>query len=94
MALGSGEWFGVGFMASRMKARYLPEAHTDFILAVVGEELGFVSLAGVMLVYLLFTFCGLGIASCARTRQGMFLAVGLTAVVSLQASGVKAVTRH
>ncbi len=85
MALGSGEWFGVGFMASRMKARYLPEAHTDFILAVVGEELGYVSLLGVMLVYILFTFCGLGIAACARTRQGLFLAVGLTAVVALQA---------
>ena len=85
MALGSGKWLGVGFMASRMKARYLPEAHTDFILAVVGEELGLVSLILVMLTYIAFTFFGLGIAMSARTRQGMFLAVGLTAVIALQA---------
>ena len=85
MALGSGKWTGVGFMASRMKARYLPEAHTDFILAVVGEELGLISLILVMLAYLTFTFFGLGIAMSARTRQGMFLALGLTATIALQA---------
>jgi cell division protein FtsW len=51
IALGRGEWFGVGLGASIEKMHYLPEAHTDFLMAVVGEELGFV---GVMVVILLF----------------------------------------
>ncbi|HTK01876.1 MAG TPA: putative lipid II flippase FtsW [Bordetella sp.] len=51
IALGRGEWFGVGLGASIEKLHYLPEAHTDFLMAVVGEELGFV---GVMLVISLF----------------------------------------
>ncbi|ANN68347.1 putative lipid II flippase FtsW [Bordetella bronchialis] len=51
IALGRGEWFGVGLGASVEKLHYLPEAHTDFLMAVVGEELGFV---GVMLVISLF----------------------------------------
>jgi len=51
IALGRGEWFGVGLGASVEKLHYLPEAHTDFILAVIGEELGF---AGVLLVIVLF----------------------------------------
>lgn len=53
IALGRGEWTGVGLGSSIEKLHYLPEAHTDFILAVIGEELGFV---GVMLVILLFAF--------------------------------------
>src|SRR5690606_10094994 len=51
IALGRGEWFGVGLGASIEKLHYLPEAHTDFLMAVVGEELGF---AGVILVIVLF----------------------------------------
>lgn len=51
IALGRGEWLGVGLGASVEKLHYLPEAHTDFLMAVVGEELGF---AGVMLVITLF----------------------------------------
>ena len=51
MAFGRGEWFGVGLGGSVEKLHYLPEAHTDFILAVIGEELGFV---GVCIVILLF----------------------------------------
>jgi cell division protein FtsW len=51
IAVGRGEWFGVGLGASVQKLFYLPEAHTDFILAVIGEELGF---AGILLVLVLF----------------------------------------
>jgi len=51
IAFGRGEWFGVGLGGSVEKLNYLPEAHTDFILAVIGEELGFV---GVLIVILLF----------------------------------------
>lgn len=53
IALGRGEWFGVGLGASVEKLHYLPEAHTDFIVAVIGEELGFV---GVVSLILLFAF--------------------------------------
>ena len=53
IAFGRGEWFGVGLGASVEKLHYLPEAHTDFLLAVVGEELGF---AGVAVVIALFTW--------------------------------------
>ena len=51
MAIGRGEWTGVGLGSSVLKLSYLPEAHTDFILAVIGEELG---LAGILLVIGLF----------------------------------------
>lgn len=51
IAFGRGEWFGVGLGASVEKLNYLPEAHTDFILAVVGEELGFVGVFCVLTVY-------------------------------------------
>ena len=53
LALGSGGWRGLGFTNSRMKQRYLPEAHTDFIISIVGEELGFLSVMGLLLAYLL-----------------------------------------
>src|SRR5205814_10695776 len=53
IAFGRGEWFGVGLGASVEKLLYLPEAHTDFLLAVIGEELGFV---GVIAVIALFSW--------------------------------------
>jgi cell division protein FtsW len=51
IAFGRGEWFGVGLGGSVEKLHYLPEAHTDFILAVVGEELGFVGVAAVIVLF-------------------------------------------
>jgi len=84
LALGSGSWYGVGFTESRMKANYLPEAHTDFILSIVGEELGFVALCLVMAAYLAFIYFAVKISSKARTRQGMLLGFGLTCVLAMQ----------
>src|SRR5690606_3092408 len=55
MAVGRGEWFGVGLGASIQKLAYLPEAHTDFILAVIAEELGFVGVCAVIGAYALLT---------------------------------------
>ena len=55
MAVGRGEWFGVGLGASVQKLAYLPEAHTDFILAVIAEELGFVGVCAVIAAYALLT---------------------------------------
>jgi cell division protein FtsW len=58
LAMGSGGWAGLGFTQSRMKQYYLPEAHTDFIVAIVGEELGFLAVLGLIVLY-----CLLGAAS-------------------------------
>ncbi len=85
LALGSGGWFGIGFMESRLKAKYLPEAHTDFILSIVGEELGFISTLLVLLAYVAFMFFALKISLNAKTRQGMLLGVAVTTVIILQA---------
>ena len=85
LALGSGGWNGIGFMESRLKARYLPEAHTDFILAIVGEELGMVAMVGVILLYAAFTWYALRISLHSSSRLGMLLGFGLTLGISLQA---------
>lgn len=84
LAMGSGNWVGLGFTESRMKANYLPEAHTDFILSIVGEELGYISICLVMVAYVVFAFFAIRISSKARTRQGMLLCFGLTCVIALQ----------
>ena len=86
LALGSGNWFGVGFMTSRLKAKYLPEAHTDFILAIVGEELGFVAMAAVILLYTLYGYYALRIAFRSGSRLGMLLGFALTLGVTVQAA--------
>jgi len=86
LALGSGNWRGVGLMSSRLKAQYLPEAHTDFILAIVGEELGFIGLCAVLLLYTLWGFFALRITLHARDRLGMLLGWALTLGIVLQAA--------
>ena len=86
LALGSGNWGGVGLMSSRLKAQYLPEAHTDFILAIVGEELGFIGLCSVLLLYTLWGVFALRITLHARDRLGMLLGWALTLGVLLQAA--------
>ena len=85
MALGSGGWTGIGFMESRLKASYLPEAHTDFILAVIGEELGFLMLIIILLLYSVFTYCSYKLSCASNSRLGMFLGFGLTLGISIQA---------
>ncbi|MBO4630715.1 MAG: cell division protein FtsW [Lentisphaeria bacterium] len=84
LALGSGGWTGVGFAESRLKHKYLPEAHTDFILSIVGEELGFVWMCVIIIAYLTFVLLAITICVRARTRQGMFLVFGLTTFLAIQ----------
>lgn len=86
MALGSGGWLGLGFGQSRLKTRYLPEQHTDFILAVVGEELGLVAIWLVILLYLMWGYFAVRIAISARSKLGMLLAFGLAMAIQLQAT--------
>ncbi len=85
LALGSGSWFGLGFAQSRMKALYLPEAHTDFIVAIVGEELGLVAILVLLLGYALVFALGIAISVGAADRAGMLLGFGLTLLLALQA---------
>lgn len=85
LALGSGGPFGVGLGNGIQKANYLPEAHTDMILATVGEELGVVGVICLMLAFALFAIAGYRIALRARDLHGQVLAVGITTLVVAQA---------
>ena len=85
LALGSGGIFGVGLGASRQKYFYLPERHTDFIFAILGEELGLLGTVAVLLLFALFAYRGFRIARTAPTRYAGLLAAGITAMVVLQA---------
>ncbi len=85
LAFGSGGLFGVGLGASSQKFFYLPERHTDFIFAIVGEELGLVGSAGLLLLFALFAYRGLRIARAAPDRFGALLAAGITVSITGQA---------
>ncbi|HEV7806810.1 MAG TPA: putative lipid II flippase FtsW [Solirubrobacteraceae bacterium] len=85
IALGSGGLFGVGLGESVQKVFYLPEAHTDFILAVIGEELGVAGICGLLLLYGMIGYAGLRTAKTAATRYQQLLAAGLTALILCQA---------
>ena len=84
IAFGSGGIFGVGLGQSLQKAFYLPEAHTDMIAAVVGEELGLVGIATLVGLFGLFGYAGLRAAQRARDRYGKLLAAGLTSLILVQ----------
>jgi cell division protein FtsW len=87
MAVGRGEWFGVGLGGSVQKLSYLPEAHTDFILAVIGEELGFVGVCLVVALYALLAgrafWVGLKCVEMRRHFAG-YCAFGIALSISLQ----------
>jgi cell division protein FtsW len=85
IALGSGGLFGVGLGESVQKAFYLPEAHTDMIAAVIGEELGLVGITVLVGLFALFGYAGFRTAQRARDRYGKLLAAGLTALILTQA---------
>ncbi len=85
LALGRGGWHGVGLGLSQQKNFWLPEAHTDFIAAIVGEELGFFGIALVVGLFMLFAFRAIRVALHAPDRFGFFLAVGCTALIVIQA---------
>jgi cell division protein FtsW len=84
-AIGSGWLFGVGLGASRQKLLYLPERHTDFIFSIIGEELGFVGAAFVILLFAMFIWRGFYIAVHLDDKFKSLTAFGLTAVIGIQA---------
>lgn len=85
IALGSGRWFGVGLGASRQKWSYIPNAHTDFIFAILGEEMGLLGTLAVLGLFAFLAYLGLSTARRAPDRFGMLMASGITIWISLQA---------
>jgi cell division protein FtsW len=85
IAIGSGGLFGVGPGQSVQKIFYLPEAHTDFILAVIGEELGVIGISAVLFLYGLIAYAGLRAAKAARSLHSALIAVGMTSLIVSQA---------
>lgn len=92
IALGRGEWFGVGLGASVEKLHYLPEAHTDFIVAVIGEELGFVGVLGLIcaFVYIIWRAFDIGRQAIAMERvfnglvaQGVAMWFGIQSFINI-----------
>lgn len=85
IAFGSGGIWGVGLGDGLQKLLYLPEAHTDFIFSIIGEEFGLVGVTVMVALYIAYLICGVKIASSAKDLFGKYLALGLTFMVSLQA---------
>jgi cell division protein FtsW len=84
IAVGSGGFTGVGLMESKQKLFYLPEAHTDFIYAVICEELGFIGAVVVITLFAVYAWRGLRAAFNAPDGFGRMLALGVTAMVLFQ----------
>lgn len=85
IAIGSGGFLGVGPGQSVQKIFYLPEAHTDFILAVIGEELGAAGIACLLFLYGMIAYAGLRTAKAAKGIYAKLLAAGLTSLILCQA---------
>lgn len=84
VALGNGGWFGVGLGEGRQKLFFLPEAHTDFVLALVGEELGFLGTGLLIALFAILIVKGFKIAGQAPDAFGRHLACGITLLVGIQ----------
>lgn len=84
LAFGSGGLFGMGLGMGRQKYAFLPYPESDFIFAVVGEDLGFIGCVGILSLFMLFVFFGLRVAIRCRDRFGSLLAGGITAMIGVQ----------
>ncbi len=83
IAMGSGGLFGVGLGGGRQKFLFLPQPHTDFIFAVIGEELGFAGIAGLILLFVLFLYKGLNLATKTDDAFGRYLGSSLVMMIFL-----------
>ena len=84
LALGGGGWLGRGIGESRQKLFYLPESHTDFIFAIIGEELGFVGAVAVVALFAVLVWRGLRVGLRAPDPFGAYLALGITVLIATQ----------
>ena len=85
VALGSGGLFGVGLGQSRQKLFYLPASHTDFIFSIIGEELGFIGTASVVVLFILFIWQGMKVAFKAEGAFERLIALGVVSQIALEA---------
>jgi cell division protein FtsW len=85
LSIASGGIAGLGFMEGKQKLFYLPEAHTDFIFAVVGEEMGMIGTCSILLLFTIFLWRGLRTSMRAPDLFGFYLALGITMMVCVQA---------
>ena len=85
LALGSGGIFGLGLGCSRQKLFYLPQAHTDFIFSIIGEELGLIATFLIVFLFTVFVYLGIMISIKARDLFGKFLALGITVSIGFKA---------
>lgn len=85
IAVGTGGVFGRGLMAGVQKLFYLPEPHTDFIFAVISEELGLIGATGVLICFVVIAWRGLRISMRAQDSFGAYVALGLTTMIAAQA---------
>jgi cell division protein FtsW len=85
-AIGSGGFWGLGIGKSREKLFYLPDSHTDFIFAILSEELGFLGIIIVFSLFAILVIRGLIISTRAQDSFGAYLAMGLTTLIGLQAA--------
>ena len=85
IALGSGGFWGVGLGKSVQKLFYLPAAHTDFILSIIGEELGFLGALTVIILFVVFIWQGARVAKRTTDAFGYFLSAGIVSMIGLQA---------
>jgi cell division protein FtsW len=85
VAVGTGHVFGKGLMGGVQKLFYLPEPHTDFIYAVIGEELGLIGATAVLICFCVIAWRGARIAMRAEDAFGSFVALGLTGMIAVQA---------
>ena len=83
-AIGSGGLFGVGLGESKQKYLYIPEAHNDFIFAIIAEELGFIGCAVVLGLFAALVVRGIVIAIRAKDTFGSLVAIGITALIATQ----------
>jgi cell division protein FtsW len=85
IAFGSGGLFGVGLSMSRQKYFYLPAAHTDFIFAIIGEELGLIGTVFTVGLFTVFAYYGIRIAFQSKNTFSRYLGAGITSMIALQA---------
>jgi len=85
LALGSGGIFGLGLGCSKQKLFYLPQAHTDFIFSIIGEEIGLIGTLAIVVLFAIFIWLGIKISLKAKELFGRFLALGMTVSIGLEA---------
>lgn len=85
LALGSGGILGLGLGCSKQKLFYLPQAHTDFIFSIIGEEMGLIGTLSVVALFVAFVWFGIQVSIKAKDLFGRFLALGITTSIGLKA---------